>query len=112
MFRWVARWWATMRQNRRLHRKALEISRLVGELPGLDEAIDTTPPDDVERVAAYLWAATCWDRQRTSQLDYALAAVIWLNYGQVRLPAGAAELGPDDLRGLPFPYGDRSDVTP
>lgn len=85
--------------------------RLRDELPDLDQAIDGTPPDDIKPVAHYLWTVTCWNRLRTDPDDYALAAVIWLNYGLIRLPAGARPLDDDDLRGLPMPYDDRQDVT-
>lgn len=84
--------------------------RLAIELPGLDEAIDSTHPDDVEPLAHYLWAATCWDRQRTDPSTYALAAVVWLNYGLVRLPAGSRPLDAEDLAGLPPSYQDRATV--
>lgn len=83
------------------------------EFPDIDQANDTTPPADVEAVATYLWAATCWDRGQVDMTDYALAAVIWLNYGLVRLPDGARPLDDVDLRGIPvLPYRDQQDITP
>lgn len=100
----LVRLWRTA-QARRVDR------RLRDELPDLEQASDTTHPDDVEQVAQYLWVATCRDRQHTDPSDYALAAVIWLNYGLIRLPVGARPLDDDDLRGLPPTYRDRTDVT-
>lgn len=79
-------------------------------LPGIDDAIDTTPPADVEPLAKLLWAM-CWDKPGRTWHDYSLPAVVWLNYGLLRLPPGSAPLQDEVLAALPVPYGQRSDVT-
>lgn len=102
---WLKRMW----QAAQVHRRERQLR---AEFPGLDQAIDDTPPDDVEPVARYLWAATCWDRQGQDWEGWSLAAVIWLNYGRIWLPDGARPLDDADVRGIPAPpYGQRTDVT-
>ena len=72
----------------------------------VDAAIDGADPADVRALAQYLYAM-CSGRVGESRVDFALAAVIWLYYGELHLPPRSTPLADDGKAGLPLPYPNR-----
>ena len=76
------------------------------------EILDRIHPDDVEPVARYL-RAMCSSRPGQKPSDFALAALLWLVYGEIEMaamPAGSHPLDDKGRAGLPPPYRNRTSV--